>query len=121
MFRTGARRAGQVAQPPDDSGQDQDREADHRAVLEDGAPDRREGDGRPGPGQFGPLTGQPRVGVLDVLGRRLRLQCALTPEITASMAATRAMAAMAIARKWGRRERFSGSLRRSARWFAFHS
>jgi hypothetical protein len=110
---------GQPPEPPDDGGHDQDRERGQRAELEDGTPDGGEGDGSPGPGEFGPFAGQPRVGVLDVLGRRF--QCALTPEITARTAAARAMAAIATARNCGSRERFSGAPMRSARWLLFHS
>src|SRR6266536_3616766 len=64
------RRAGQPAQPPDDGGQDNDRQPDGGAVPEDGGPDGREGDGGAGPGQFGPLAGQPRIGFLEIGGRR---------------------------------------------------
>jgi hypothetical protein len=111
--------AGQPPEPPDNGGHDQDREPDQRAELENRTPDGGEGDGRPGPGQFGPFAGQSRVGVLDVLAGRF--QCALTPEITASTAAARAMAAMAAARNCGSRERFSGAPMRSARWLLLHS
>src|SRR5436190_2168966 len=114
VSRTG--RAGQPAQPPHDGAEDEDRQPDHRAVLEDGGPEGREADGRAGPGQLGPLAGQPRVGVLDVVGRllpgrglsRRRVHGTPTADSSASTAAVRPMTVMAIARIWGRRERGSG-------------
>jgi hypothetical protein len=123
------RRAGQPAEPPDDDGQDDDRQPDRGVVPEDGGPDGSEGDGGAGPGQLGPLAGQPRIGLLEVRSRRLsgwrvpclRVQGVLTADSRASAAASRPMAAMAIARMWGSRERDSGSPWRSARWLAFHS
>ena len=124
MGASRARRAGQSAKPPDDGGQDEDGQPDRGMVLEDDSPDGREGDGGAGPGQFGPLAGQPWVGVLDVVGRRFPgwpFQGPLTTDRRASAAASRPMAAMAIARICGRWERASGSPWRSARWLAFHS
>ena len=124
MAAGAARRAGQPAQPPDDGGQDEDRQPDRGAVLENDAPDGREGDGRAGPGQLGPFAGQPGGAVLGIGGWRWagwRFQRALTPDSTASTAAARPMAAMANARIWGRRERAIGSPWRSARWLPLHS
>jgi len=115
----GARCPGQPAQPPDDDGDDENRQPDQRAVLENGGPDRGEADGGAGPGQFGPLLGQPRRAVLGVIARRC--QEVLTPDSRAITAAARPMAAMAMARIWGRRERGSGCLWRSACWLALHS
>jgi hypothetical protein len=120
----GGRGAGQPAEPPDDGGQDEDRQPDRGPVLEDDAPDGRKGDGRAGPGQLGPFAGQPRGTVLGIVGCRGaggRFQRTVTADSTASTAAARPMAAMANARIWGRRERASGSPWRSARWPAFHS
>jgi len=115
----GDHRAGQPAQPPDDRGHDEDRQPDQRAVLEDGGPDGREPDGGTGPGQFGPLFGQPRRAVLGLV--TCRLQELVTPDSRAITAAARPMAVMAMARIWGRRERGRGCRWRSARWLALHS
>jgi hypothetical protein len=115
----GARCARQPAQPPDDERHDENRQPDQRAVLEDGGPDRGEADGGAGPGQLGPLLGQARGAVLGVIARRC--QGVLTPDSRAITAAARPMAAMAIARIWGRRDRGSGCPWRSACWLARHS
>lgn len=119
MAGAGARGARHPAQPPDDGGHGENRQPDQRAVLEDGAPDGGEADGGAGPGQFGPLLGQPGGAVLGVIARRC--QGVLTPDSRAMTAAARPMAAMAIARIWGRRERGSGCPWRSACWLALHS
>ena len=119
MAAVGDRGAGQPAQPPDDRRHDQDRQPDQWAVLEDGGPDGGEADGGAGPGQLGPLLGQPRGAVLGVIAGRV--QGVLTPDSKAITAAARPMAVMAMARIWGRRDRGSGCLRRSARWLALHS
>jgi hypothetical protein len=115
----GDRPAGQPAQPPDDRGHDENRQPDHRAVLEDGGPDGSEADGGARPGQFGPLLGQPGGAVLGVIAGRV--QWVLTPDTRAITAAARPMAVMAMARIWGRRERGSGCPWRSARWLVLHS
>jgi len=120
----GVRRTGQPAEPPDDGADDDDRQPHQRAVSEEAGANGREGDGGAVPGQFGPLAGQPGVGIRDAAGRRFPLRCiqgALTPDSSASTAATRPMAVMATARIWGSRERGSGCPWRSARWLAFHS
>ena len=119
MAAVGARRAGQPAEPPDDGGHGEHRQPDQRAVLEDGGPDGGEADGGAGPGQFGPLLGQPRRAVLGVVAGRL--QGVFTPDSRAITAAARPMAVMAMARIWGRRERGSGRPWRSACWLARHS
>ena len=124
MSASRVQRAGKPAQPPDDGGQDQDRQPDLGVVLEYDGPDGREGDGGAGPGQLGPFAGQPGIGLLDVGGwrfPRLRVQGALTADSRASAAASRPMTAIAIARICGSRERGSGSPWRSARWLALHS
>src|SRR6516164_3693310 len=74
----GARRAGQSAQPPDDHGHGENRQPDHRPVLENGGPDGGEADRGAGPGQFGPLLGQPRGAVFGVAAGRV--QGVLTPD-----------------------------------------
>ena len=106
MAALGDHRAGQPAQPPDDRGHHEDRQPDQRAVLEDGGPDGREPDAGAGPGQFGPLFGQPGGAVLSVVTGRL--QELFTPDSRAITAAARPMAVIAMARIWGRRERGSG-------------
>ena len=119
MAAAGARRAGKSAQPPDDHGHGENRQPDHRPVLENGGPDGGEADRGAGPGQFGPLLGQPRGAVFGVAAGRV--QGVLTPDTTATTAAARPMAVIAMARIWGRRERGSGCPWRSACWLARHS
>ena len=119
MGAAGVRRAKKPAEPPHDGADDDDRQPGQWAVSEEAGADGREGDGGAVPGQFGPLPGQARLGLLGVVSGRF--QGALTPDSRASAAASRPTAAMVIARIWGRRERGSGSPWRSARWLAFHS
>ena len=119
MAAAGARRAWHPAQPPDDHGHGENRQPDHRPVLEDGGPDGGEADRGAGPGQFGPLLGQSRGTVLGVVAGRV--QGVLTPDTKAMIVAARPMAVMAMARIWGRRERGRGCRWRSARWLALHS
>ncbi len=87
--------------------------------LEDGAADRREGDGGPGPGQLGSLPCQAGLEVLGIVGRcHQRLS---TADSKTTTAATAPMAVIVTARIHGSTERGSGSPRRSARWLRAHS